>query len=164
MKLESGLNLTTREPRFSVGHEEDTQITVTRRSCDDSEPIAAKLIDISHHGAKLGMAVCPRFQESLRLQIDIPSRDVHSECIALVRNIRSDGSDGWLVGCAIQPPLSESIYSHITAATGTERRESPRKSIALSAILRKPLEQEPHDAHLLNVSLGGLCVWSEAEM
>jgi hypothetical protein len=164
MEYESGPNLTTREPRFSVENEKDKQVTIRRLDHDDSEPIPAELIDISHHGAKLGMTICPRFQESLHLQIDIPSHNVHYEGVALVRNLRSNGSEGWLVGCAVQPPLSSAVQSHLAAATGMDRRESPRKPIALSATLRRPLKSGTNDAKLLNVSAGGICVWSEAEM
>jgi PilZ domain-containing protein/SLA1 Homology Domain 1 (SHD1) protein len=164
MKCKSDPNLTTCEPRYSVGQDEDTQITVTRRGHDGSEPFPAELIDISHHGAKFGMSICPRFQESLRLQIDIPSRNVHYEGVAQVRNIRSNGTDGWLVGCAVQPPFSNAVHSRIAAAAGTNRRESPRQSISLSATLRRPLELDTTDARLLNVSAGGICVWSEAEV
>lgn len=164
MEYKSDPNLKTREPRFRVKHEKDTQVTVTRRDPNDLDPIKAELVDISHRGAKLGMKLCPRFQESLRLQIDIPSRDVHYEGVALVRNIRSNGIEGWLVGCTVQPPLPSVVYSHLAAVAGIDRRKSTRKPISLPATLRKPLESDRIATRLLNVSPEGLCVWSDAEM
>lgn len=148
------------EPRFSVGPEQGAHVTVSRMNSEHPADTGVELVDISRHGVKLRLPESPRFEQSLRLQVDVPNLGVHYDGIALVRNLRNDGDEGWLVGCSMDPPFSDAHYTQLAVASGMDRRDTPRQSISITATIQRQMETTTHEATLVNLSPGGVCVWS----
>lgn len=157
MGRESESNYVPRAPRFEVSDGSDVVVSVTRTGADEDANIAAELVDISQHGAKLRVPINMQFEESLQLEIDVLGTDLNYHGVASVRHIRSLNDENWIVGCAIAPPLSDETFSYLATAAGKERRRFRRLPIAAEATIRRQAQSEGCEATLHNLSSGGFC-------
>ena len=159
-----------RAPRFEVTDASEISVTVTRSEGTEHESFTAKLVDVSQHGTKLQVPVNFRFEDALQLKIEIHDSDLEYHGVASVRHIRavSDSNDetsdgGWVIGCAIAPPLSDKTFAYLATSSGKERRRSRRVPITAAASVRRQTQTIGDTANLLNLSSGGFCFFSTTQ-
>lgn len=157
MSQEQENGFVPRAPRFKVADTSDLTVTIKRTEESDQEPLAAELLDVSQHGAKLRVPVNLRFEEALQLYIEVADAEIEYHGIASVRHIRSTDDEHWMVGCAIAPPLPDETFSFLATTAGKERRRFRRLNIAAEATVRRQAQSEGVAASLHNLSSGGFC-------
>lgn len=157
MSLEQENGFVPRAPRFKVAETSAMTVSIKRTEESNQEPLAAELIDVSQHGAKIRVPVNLRFEEALQLNIDVADSEIEYHGIASVRHIRATEDEHWVVGCAVAPPLSDETFSFLATTAGKERRRFRRLNIAAEATVRRQAQSDGVAASLHNLSSGGFC-------
>ena len=148
----------TRPPRIQLEDSHCARVSLWRDGEAESGECPAEMIDISSGGTKLRVTTCLRFEESVRLRIEIPSVDLNCYVLASVRHIRPAGEGRWIVGCAVYPPLDEKAVARLAMQSGCDRRRWQRESITLPVSVRRQLALIDSAATIVNLSTGGFCI------
>ena len=120
----------------------------------------AKLLDISHQGARLLMKSEPS-SKRLRVEWQLTALQLSFFASASVCWQRK-GKDGTQVGCAFHPAIPEAVFERILSSVATERRQTDRRftnaTVQLASGWRK------HQVKLVNYSTGGFCLHAKREL
>lgn len=151
----------TRPPRILLDEGQCARVSLWRDGDAESGEFPAEMIDISSGGTKLRVTTCLRFEESVRLRIEIPSVDLNCYVLASVRHIRPAGEGRWIVGCAVYPPLDEEAVARLAMQEGCDRRRWQREPTALPVSVRRQLASIDSAGTIVNLSTGGFCILLE---
>lgn len=148
----------SRRPRILLNESQSARVSLWRDGEAQGEEFPAEMIDISSGGTKLQVTTCLRFEESVRLRIEIPSVDLNCYVLASVRHIRPAGEGRWIVGCSVHPPLDEKAVARLAMQIGSDRRHFQRQPISMPVSVSRQLGLFDSDGDMINLSAGGFCI------
>ncbi len=154
--------LVRRERRFEVGDLTGFDAIVSRVGSEDAEYFA-ELIDFSRAGVKFSLPFFARFDELLKIRFVFKHSNLKYVGTGRVRHIRNVGDKRWLVGCSIDPELTEEVVSFLAKRTNQERRRYHRIDVDGTGELVRQGTIEGCLAHVINISEGGFCLLAEKQ-
>ena len=146
-----------REKRFEVGPIKNFEAVVCRGESDETV-FFADLLDFSKSGLKFRLPFCARFDEKLKIRLSFKNSEIQYHGCGRVRHIRNTDVNRWIVGCSIEPGLSDQIVGFLAESTQQERRRNPRLDVNSVGALSRQGQLEEITAQIRNVSKGGFCL------
>ena len=149
-----------RDPRFAL---RDDEAIKAEMQCptgpDGTEPMDAKVIDISRRGAKLKVdRVVPAEGEA----------DLHLKCDEANWSFRVPAkicwkqparNDGWWVGCSFESSVETVALERLATAGIIDRRSEKREIVNSDVQVKLELDPQEYGARLVDISESGFKIW-----
>jgi PilZ domain-containing protein len=118
----------------------------------------AELKEISKTGAKLLVTGLPALQRECRISLASPKFQGVLVIPAEVHWVRPNPAGDWMLGCGIDPPLSDESFQALVDSGLLARRSVPREPARIPVQVQWQPGAPPLPAVVRDISTGGLCV------
>ncbi|MBI3836982.1 MAG: PilZ domain-containing protein [Planctomycetia bacterium] len=134
------------------------EATVLPREPERPDSYAAELREISPTGAKLLVTALPELEYECRISLASPSLDCALVALAEVHWIWPNLAGDWLLGCGINPPLSDASFKNLLDSGLLERRFARREPIRIPVQVQLQPGEPRVPATVHDLSDGGVCL------
>jgi hypothetical protein len=151
-------NHQVRSGYYTVINPGSIQATVLPKESERPEFCMAELREISPTGAKLLVTVLPELKGECRLLLASPKLGCVLVAPAEVHWIWPNLAGDWLLGCAINPPLSEKSFKGLLDSGLLERRFARREPTRIPVQVEVQSGEPRFPATIHDLSDGGVCL------
>lgn len=153
-----------RYPRYQVTGSEKITVTIVNGDGDDVISSHAELVDISVGGAKFKAPEGLPVKAKVVVTIAVKHLEREISAPSKICWVRPVAGKGWLVGCAFESQIADSVLDDFAKGGVLERRQHRREAVSLTVRAKWELNSEESSAIILNYSpKGGFCLQSEIQ-
>jgi len=127
-----------------------------------SQPVDARLVDISRDGVKLAVSEFLALNENAQLKFCFREAGFDFRVDGSICWENQINENTWNVGCSLSPTLPAQFFATLTEGRPVERICDPRLPSNLHTTARWNLAELERPVVIHNYSNGGFCVWIDA--